>query len=240
MSSIDIHYKTEPFQLDEFPLKGVYVIDDYLSTEMHHAIDRQVSHTSFWSKTNQVRGDSPTGLAHHSFWGATYFRGEDKQVDDDIESKDTFLARWLDRKIQIDFGFKWERFQYMGLNSQTQGLQGTTHQDCKPEDEWNLSFLYYTNRFWNKQWEGALRLYDEMQQGFDGRDEHIKNHQIGEIEFKPNRLLMFDGRIPHGADAPSSKARYIDRKSIVLRGDEIRLIKDTSEWFHADDRIFNI
>ena len=69
---------------------------------------------------------------------------------------------------------------------------------------------------------------------------HIKNHQIGEVEFKPNRLLMFDGRIPHGADAPSPKARYIDRKSIVLRGDEIRLIKDTSEWFHANDRIYNI
>ena len=42
-------------------------------------------------------------------------------------------------------------------------------------------------------------------------------------KFKPNRLLMFDGRIPHGADAPSPKARYIDRKSVVLRGDEIRL-----------------
>ena len=128
----------------------------------------------------------------------------------------------------------------MGLNSQTQGLQGTTHADCSPEDEWNLSFLYYTNKFWNKEWGGSLRFYDEMQQGIDGRDEHIKNHQIGEVEFKPNRLLMFDGRIPHGADAPSPKARYIDRKSIVLRGDEIRLIKDTSEWFHANDRIYNI
>ena len=154
MSSIDIHYKTEPFQLDEFPLKGVYVIDDYLSTEMHHAIDRQVSHTSFWSKTNQVRGDSPTGLAHHSFWGATYFRGEDKQVDDDIESKDTFLARWLDRKIQIDFGFKGlksflaedhlERFgvQWGALKYRNTEFEGQTFKVELPFEHFKFERLY--------------------------------------------------------------------------------------------------
>ena len=239
-----IQYVTEPFKLSEIPLKDVYVFDDFLSSEMHRAIDSHISRSSMWSKTNQVRGDSPTGLSHHSFWGATYFRGTDggrkKRMDSDMNQRDGYLAQWFNRKIQTDFGFQWVRFQYMGLNSQTQGLQGTTHADCSPEDEWNLSFLYYTNTFWNKEWGGSSRFYDEMQQGIDGRDEHIKNHQIGEVEFKPNRLLMFDGRIPHGADAPSPKARYIDRKSIVLRGDEIRLIKDTSEWFHANDRIYNL
>ena len=34
---------------------------------------------------------------------------------------------------------------------------------------------------------------------------------------------MFDGRIPHGADAPNERARYADRRSIVLRGDEVEL-----------------
>ena len=62
-----------------------------------------------------------------------------------------------------------------------------------------------------------------MQQGLHGRAEHIKNHQVAEIEFKPNRLLIFDGRIPHGADAPTPAARYMDRRSFVIRGDEISL-----------------
>ena len=75
-----------------------------------------------------------------------------------------------------------------------------------------------------------MRIYDEMQQGLHGRNDHIKNHQIAEIEFVPNRLVVFDGRIPHGADAPTHEARYIDRKSIVIRGDEIRLVED-KEWF---------
>ena len=50
---------------------------------------------------------------------------------------------------------------------------------------------------------------------------------------------MFDGRIPHGADAPNSKARYMDRRSIVLRGDEVQLV-DEEEMFSANDRFYNI
>ena len=38
---------------------------------------------------------------------------------------------------------------------------------------------------------------------------------------------MFDGRIPHGADAPNQSARYMDRKSLVVRGDEVELVKNT-------------
>lgn len=128
----------------------------------------------------------------------------------------------------------------MGTNSQTQGLEGTTHADCKKEDEWNLSFLYYYNSYWNSEWGGDLRFYDDVpQQGRMGREEHIKNHQIGSVEFVPNRLVMFDGRIPHGADAPNSKARYMDRRSIVLRGDEVQLV-DEEEMFNANDRFYNI
>ena len=72
-----------------------------------------------------------------------------------------------------------------------------------------------------------------------GRDEHIEKHSIGSVEFKPNRLLMFDGRIPHGADAPNSRARYADRCSIVLRGDEIELI-EKEELYNANDRFHYI
>ena len=57
--------------------------------------------------------------------------------------------------------------------------------------------------------------------------------EIGSVDFKPNRLLMFDGRIQHGAEAPSSDARYIDRRSLVVRGDEIELL--TKEERHAHD-----
>ena len=220
--SLKIEYVDGPFSVSSLPLDSVYVIDNYLPTNLWHHINRTLTGAMIWSKTNQVRGASRTGLAHHSFWGTSFFRGHDREPEiDDLKSLTIMNA--LDSKIQSDFGFKWERFQYMGCNSQTQGLHGTTHSDCAEDNDWNLSFLYYYNTFWNPAWGGDLRFYDEPQQGLDGRDEHIKNHQIGTVEFKPNRLVMFDGRIPHGADAPNERARYADRRSIVLRGDEVRL-----------------
>ena len=47
---------------------------------------------------------------------------------------------------------------------------------------------------------------------------------------------MFDGRISHGADAPNPSARYMDRRSLVVRGDEVRLT-DTEENYDANDRL---
>jgi hypothetical protein len=232
---MEIVYLNEPFKIQELPLTKVYVLDDWLAQPLHHFYDEQISHNNIWSKTNQVAGGSSTGLPHHSFWGATFFRN-DYKMDDDTPPEMTWFTRYLDRRLQTEFGFKWVRFQYAGLNSQTQGLQGTTHKDCDLDDEWNLSFLYYPNKFWNESWGGALRLYDKEQQGLDGRDEHIKNHQIGEIDFKPNRLIMFDGRIPHGADAPEPSSRYMDRRSLVIRGDEVRL-EEEGENYHANDRL---
>ena len=220
--SLKIEYVDEPFSVSELPLDRVYVIDNYLPTNLWHRVDELLTNSMIWSKTNQVKGKSRTGLAHHSFWGTSFFRGEDREKEiDDLPC--LALMNALDNKIQADFGFRWLRFQYMGCNSQTQGLHGTTHSDCAEDNDYNLSFLYYYNRFWNPLWGGVLRFYDAPQQGLDGRNEHIENHQIAEVDFKPSRLLMFDGRIPHGADAPNQRARYADRRSIVLRGDEVEL-----------------
>ena len=231
---MEIVYIDEPFKIQDFPLKKVYVLDNWLTQPLHHFYDKQITTSNIWSKTNQVNSDSSTGLPHHSFWGATFFR-EQYGIDSDVRIEDTFFTNYLDKRLQTEFGFKWVRFQYAGLNSQTVGLQGTTHSDCNKDDAWNLSFLYYPNRFWNPAWGGRLRFYDSPQQGLDGRDEHIKNHQIGEVDFKPNRLIMFDGRIPHGADAPEESARYMDRRSLVIRGDEVRL-EEEGENYHANDR----
>ncbi len=240
MSSLEIVKVDKPFHIDKLPLDKVYVIDDYLEQTLHHFLDQKISNQPTWSKTNCVKGQSKTGLPHHQFWGTSFFRGDKNgNMVNDTPEEYTYIAKWLNRKIMTDFGFKWVRFQYMGTNSQTYGQHGTTHHDCNEQDEFNLSFLYYYNTFWNKEWGGTLRFYDASQQGLIGRDEHIVNHQIAEVDFKPNRLLMFDGRIPHGADAPNERARYADRKSIVLRGDEVELV-NKEDFYNANDRFYNI
>lgn len=242
---IKIEYRDSSFNIKELPLDRIYVFDNYLENSLWKFIDTQLTRSSTWAKTNQVNSQHKTGLPHHSFWGTSILRADEEgngylDYDAGWTESSGALFRWFNRRICTDFGFKWKRFQYMGTNSQTQGLEGTTHADCQKEDEWNLSFLYYYNSYWNSEWGGDLRFYDDVpQQGRMGREEHIKNHQIGSVEFVPNRLVMFDGRIPHGADAPNSKARYMDRRSIVLRGDEVQLV-DEEEMFNANDRFYNI
>jgi len=235
----------KPFAIKDMPMGNkIYVIDDYLETSTHHWMNNSVTRGPRWCKSNQVNAQHPTGLPHHSLWGASFFKTDSNgapMMEKGENDWTTEAARWFNRKICTDFLFKWKRFQYMGTNSQTHGQHGTTHSDCAEEDDWNLSFLYYYNTFWNPAWGGDLRFYDPdvYQAGLDGRDEHIEKHSIGSVEFKPNRLLMFDGRIPHGADAPTSRARYADRCSIVLRGDEIELI-EKEELYNANDRFHYI
>ena len=217
----------KPFKIQDMPLKDIYVLDNWLSTELYHYFDKLITNNSWWSKTNSVTSDSPTGLPHHSFWGASFF-GQNFELEPDMKPSDTYFVKYLIKRLETEFGFKYTRFQYAGLNSQTQGCPGTIHTDCRPDDVWNISFLYYPNRFWNKNWGGTLRMLDEGHSGLDGRQEHIEKHQKAEVEFVPNRLVIFDGRIPHGADAPNESARYMDRKSLVIRGDEVELVKDSN------------
>jgi hypothetical protein len=237
----------KPFKIQDLPLQDIYVLDDWLSVDLfHHYANVHLRTYSEWSKTNEVQSGSATGFPHHSFWGATYFRGafeEDGSLgkgnlvpERGSDPLNAMFARYIDSRLRTEFGFKWEKFQYMGLNSQTQGLDGTTHSDCAQDEDWNISFLYYCSPVWYPSWGGDLRIYDTMQFGLDGRADHVKNHQVASVEYKPNRLLMFDGRIPHGADAPTTKARYMDRRSIVLRGDEVSLTHEGEEY-HANDRI---
>ncbi len=241
-SEVEVVHIDKPFKIKDMPLGNkVYVIDDYLETSIHFWLENMIKRANMWSKSNQVRGESKTGLPHHELWGAAFYTGQRKDgslVRGDCTSLQVIPGKYLNRRICTDFGFKWKRFQYMGMNSQTYGQHGTTHSDCNDDNDWNLSFLYYYNTFWNPAWGGDLRIYNSFQWGIDGREEHVEENCIGSIEFVPNRLLIFDGRIPHGADAPTERARYADRCSIVLRGDEIELV-DSEEIFNANDRLYN-
>ena len=83
--NVELEFIKEPFHIKDMPLKKVYVLDDYLSTTMHHTIDDKITRNAFWGKNNQVNSNSPTGLPHHSFWGAGYFRGHDQTIEHDME-----------------------------------------------------------------------------------------------------------------------------------------------------------
>lgn len=239
-AGVNIHYVETPIKFSEiFPLKNnVYVIDNYLSTRIHHWLGTTFKDTQWWAKTNRVRDDDysqkriKTGLPYHELWGSSILLPDPDRPSRGRCDPDHGLVfqtggtKWLDKKLRTDFGFDWVRFQYAGLNSQTYGQDGTIHTDTGGNEDYNCSFLYYYNKFWFDSWGGNLNLYNDTKLGENGKSEWGTSHKIGSIEFKPNRLLVFDGRIPHQADSPHHTARYIDRGSLVIRGDEIRLLSD--------------
>jgi hypothetical protein len=56
----------------------------------------------------------------------------------------------------------------------------------------------------------------EGQRGFS--KDLVDKYQIAEIEYKPNRLIIIDGTLPHSADAPNTNSGYAFRKTFVARG----------------------
>ena len=82
---------------------------------------------------------------------------------------------------------------------------------------------------------GPLKFYNEEAKMIDGYKQEFKKNQIAQVDYKPNRLLMFDGSIPHNADAPSDKCEYACRQSLVIRGDACRLENELD--YYANDRI---
>ena len=154
MDQIEVSYLDKPFKIKDMPLDKVYVVDNYLETSLHHWIENYLDTANMWSKSNKVRGQSKTGVPHHELWGAAFFVGQREDgslIRGDCTNFQSLPGKYLNRRICTDFGFKWKRFQYMGMNSQTMGQHGTTHSDCHPLDEWNLSFLYYYNTFYGNK-----------------------------------------------------------------------------------------
>lgn len=245
---LEIIYIDEPFSFNDcFPLGNrVFVLDNYLSTNVHLWLDETWVQETWWAKSNQVRrsGKDIEGRntqPYHQFWGASILRhreGDDPtkpSYDKESGRSDelsSFGTLWLDRKLRTDFSFEWIRFQYAGLNSQSTGLDGTCHTDCDDKDDWNCSFLWYSNPYWFDFWGGDLNLYSKIVLGGTQFDEELKKHCVGSIKFKPNRLVIFDGRIPHQACSPNRNSGWADRRSIVIRGDEIRTL-DKQERYYA-------
>jgi hypothetical protein len=65
----------KPFAIEDMPMGNkIYVIDDYLETSTHRWMKNSITQGPRWSKSNQVNARHPTGLPHHSLWGASFFK----------------------------------------------------------------------------------------------------------------------------------------------------------------------
>jgi SM-20-related protein len=82
-------------------------------------------------------------------------------------------------------------------NGHTYGSDGTLHTDSTTTQSYTS--IYYPHRTWQPNWAGETVFFNEE-----------KNDIIGSAYPRPNRLVIFDGRIPH-------LARGVSRTCPVLR-----------------------
>ena len=143
------------------------------------------------------------------------------------------LIDWFIHKLRQDFQFNWERFQYCGFNGQTKGQDGTVHEDTNLGESClnNLSFLYYDQKRWEDNWGGDLIFYNSEYHTHSDETSGIPDdegaHEIGRVQYKPNRLVVMNGAITHRHPGPDAEYnvenQFPYRTSMVVRGDEISL-----------------
>ena len=103
---------------------------------------------------------------------------------DNLENQEYF-NKFLYELICKKLNRKFKGIKRIYANGQTGGQCGTPHYD-----DGDLTFLYYPAPEWNITWQGHLIFLNEKKEG-----ESIVFH-------KPNRSVLFSGKIEHYADAP--------------------------------------
>jgi hypothetical protein len=171
------------------------VFDDLLSPTQLLQLEQWALQTPHWMLNNSAHDEA--GRARHRIWGASYIqalkRGGWPALPPALFSAVATVFQKLGVVITAP--------EYVGLNGQSRGQDGSTHTDCAHDAGDQLSILIYIG----ENTDGDLILYD--------KDD--AERPVGRIGFRPNRVVAFDGSIPHAALAPSDE-RF--RMSAIVRG----------------------
>ncbi len=172
-----------------------FVFDDVLPDTQRLLLERWALQTPHWMLTNSAYDEQ--GQAQHRIWGASYIQVWQREGWSGLPPVLSSTVNNLFRK----FGITFTAPRYIGLNGQSRGQEASIHVDCDRDAPDQLSLLVYIG----EDTDGDLLLYDK-----DDRQRIL--HRIA---FRPNRVVAFDGSIPHQARAPSDD-RF--RMSLVIRG----------------------
>jgi hypothetical protein len=176
-------------------LDRILVFDDLLPSTQLLLIEQWSVQTPHWMLTNSAY-DTP-GKAQHRIWGASYIQawrnGGWPGLPPVLFST---LATVFER-----LGVVVTSPAYIGLNGQSRGQEASVHVDCARDAADQISILVYVG----ENTDGDLQLYDK-----DDRE-----RLLDRVAFRPNRVVVLDGSIPHRARAPGDD-RF--RMSIIVRG----------------------
>lgn len=145
----------------------------------------------------------------YRFWGITLWRRED--YDMHYTNIDHFH---LTKKLFGFLEFYNNRFvpnlelrvMDINCNGQTIGQNGGIHRDIWDSNFPNYSLMIMINNKWEKEWGGQFEI-------MESKDPNSKIAKT--IEYKPGRVVFFDGSFPHRGMSPIVPSLL--RKTIVLK-----------------------
>jgi hypothetical protein len=176
-------------------LDRVLVFDEFFSGTQILLLEQWALQTPHWMLTNSSLDEH--GRPKHRIWGASYIQALQRHGWSGLPPVLFSSVATMFQKL----GVMITRPEYVGLNGQSRGQDGSTHRDCAPDATDQLSLLIYVG----ENTDGDLILYDKDD------PERI----VDCVNFRPNRVLAMDGSIPHAARGPSDEKF---RMSVVVRG----------------------
>jgi hypothetical protein len=162
-------------------LDRVLVFDDLFSGTQILLLEQWALQTPHWMLTNSAHDEQ--GGARHRIWGASYIRALRRHGWPGLPPALFSAAATMFQRL----GVMITNPEYIGLNGQSRGQDGSTHVDCAPDATDQLSLLIYVG----ENTDGDLILYDKGD----------PQRMLDRISFRPNRVLAMDGSIPHAARA---------------------------------------
>jgi hypothetical protein len=173
----------------------VLVFDDFFSHTQLLLVEQWALSTPHWMLTNSVYDN--LGHARHRIWGASYIQAWQQKGWPGLPPVLFSTLATVFQKLAIGL----VRPEYIGLNGQSRGQEASIHVDCPRDASNQISLLIYIG----ENTDGDLLLYDKQDQ----------KQLIDRVGYRPNRVVVLDGSIPHQARAPSDD-RF--RMSIIARG----------------------
>lgn len=91
------------------------------------------------------------------------------------------------RAIQEKYGVLDMQLKNLRVNVTTPAERNRIHTDMD-----GITILYYANLEWRPEWGGHTLFTDDLRDEFEGI-----------VSYKPNRVVVFDGKVPHMILTPS-------------------------------------
>lgn len=176
-------------------LDRALVFDEFFSATQILQLEQWALQTPHWMLTNSAHDEQ--GRARHRIWGASYIQAVKRNGWSGLPPVLLSSVATMFQKLGVIISAP----EYIGLNGQSRGQDGSTHVDCARDATDQLSLLIYIG----EDTDGDLLLYD--------KDD--PQRLTDRITFRPNRVVALDGSIPHAARAPGDDKF---RMSVIVRG----------------------